>query len=173
MQTSVISPTEPVTHQMIDLQLPSFNLTEDALAELYTFLQYLKFKYKTDLEEAIDVVEEELDSLECEKALNGTEPTIAWSEVKANLKLVQMYEIRLTKRAERQLSRLVPEVQVRLQLAIDALDENPRPDGVKKFKGKDSQYRIRVGDYRIIYTIEDQRLLIVVVQLGTRSNVYK
>ena len=49
-----------------------------------------------------------------------------------------MYEIRLTKRAERQLSRLVPEVQVRLQLAIDALDENPRPDGVKKLKGKDS-----------------------------------
>ena len=88
MQTSVISPTEPVTHQMIDLQLPSFNLTEDALAELCTFLQCLKFKYKTDLEEAIDVVEEELDSLECEKALNGTELTIAWSEVKANLKLV-------------------------------------------------------------------------------------
>ena len=38
MQTSVISPTESVTHQMIDLQLPSFNLTEDAPAELYTLL---------------------------------------------------------------------------------------------------------------------------------------
>ena len=88
MKAPVVSPTESVTHQMIDLQLLSFNLTEDALAELYTFLQYLKFKYKTDLEEAIDVVEEELDSLECEKALNGTEPTIAWSEVKANLELV-------------------------------------------------------------------------------------
>ena len=88
MQASVISSTESVTRQMIDLELPSFNLTEDALAELYTFLQYLKFKYKTDLEDAIDVVEEELDSLECEKALNGTEPTIAWSEVKANLGLV-------------------------------------------------------------------------------------
>ena len=49
MHTSVISPTESVTHQMIDLQLPSFNLTEDALAELHTFLQYLKFKYKTGL----------------------------------------------------------------------------------------------------------------------------
>jgi mRNA interferase RelE/StbE len=84
-----------------------------------------------------------------------------------------MYEIRLTKRVERQLSKLVPEVQIRLQIAIDALDENPRPDGVKKLKGKDNQYRIRVGDYRIIYTIEDQILLIVVVQLGARSDVYK
>jgi mRNA interferase RelE/StbE len=84
-----------------------------------------------------------------------------------------MYEIRLTKRVERQLSKLVPEVQIRLQIAIDALDENPRPDGVKKLKGKDNQYRIRVEDYRIIYTIEDQILLIVVVQLGARSDVYK
>lgn len=84
-----------------------------------------------------------------------------------------MYEIRLTKRVERQFAKLVPEVQLRLQIAIDALDENPRPDGVKKLKGKDNQYRIRVGDYRIIYTIEDQKLLIVVVQLGTRSDVYK
>ena len=88
MQTSAISLTEHVTYQMIDLQLPSLNLTEDALAEIYTFLQYLKFKYKTDLEEAIDVIEEELDSLECEKVLSGTEPTVAWSDVKANLGLV-------------------------------------------------------------------------------------
>lgn len=88
MQTSVVASTESVRHQSIELQLPSLNLTEDALAELYTFLQYLKFKYKADLDEAIDVVEEELDSLECEKALNGTEPTIAWSEVKANLGLL-------------------------------------------------------------------------------------
>jgi hypothetical protein len=88
MQTSVVASTESVRHQTIDLQLPSFNVTEDALAELYTFLQYLKFKYNADLEEAIDAVEEELDSLECEKALNGTEPTIAWSEVKSNLELV-------------------------------------------------------------------------------------
>ncbi|MCX5962920.1 MAG: hypothetical protein NT070_07155 [Cyanobacteria bacterium] len=56
-----------------------------------------------------------------------------------------MYEIRLTKRVERQFAKLVPEVQLRLQIAIDALDENPRPDGVKKLKGKDNQYRIRVG----------------------------
>ncbi len=88
MQTSVVASTESVLHQSIDVQLPSFNVTEDALAELYTFLQYLKFKHKAELEEAIDVVEEELDSLECEKALNGTEPTIAWSEVKTNLGLV-------------------------------------------------------------------------------------
>ena len=88
MQTSVIPLTESLTPQIVDLQLPSFNLTEDGLAELYTFLQYLKFKYRTDLEEVIDAVEEELDSLECEKSLNSDETTIAWSEVKASLGLM-------------------------------------------------------------------------------------
>lgn len=88
MKTSVVSLTEPIPNQIIDLQLPIVNLTEGALAELYTFLQYLKFKYKADLEEAIDVVEEELDSLACEKALTGIEPTVAWSDVKVNLGLV-------------------------------------------------------------------------------------
>ncbi|NDJ23772.1 type II toxin-antitoxin system RelE/ParE family toxin [Nostoc sp. B(2019)] len=48
-----------------------------------------------------------------------------------------------------------------------------RPDGVKKLKNRDKGYRIRVGDYRIIYDIIDDILLIIIVDLGHRSNIYK
>ena len=84
-----------------------------------------------------------------------------------------MYEIEFTKRARRQFIKLIPAVQLRLQGAIDELSENPRPDGVKKLKGRDDEYRIRIGDYRVIYTVEDRVLLVIVVQVGLRSNVYE
>ena len=44
---------------------------------------------------------------------------------------------------------------------------------VKKLKGRDDEYRIRIGDYRVIYTVEDRVLLVIVVQVGLRSNVYE
>ena len=78
-----------------------------------------------------------------------------------------------SKRARRQFIKLIPEVQLRLQGAIDELSENPRPEGVKKLKGRDNEYRIRIGDYRVIYTVEDRVLLVIVVQVGLRSNVYE
>ncbi|BBD58903.1 plasmid stabilization system [Nostoc sp. HK-01] len=49
----------------------------------------------------------------------------------------------------------------------------PCPHGVKKLKGKENAYRIRVGDYRIIYDIFDDVLLISVIEVGHRSNIYK
>ena len=84
-----------------------------------------------------------------------------------------MYEIEFTKRARRQFIKLIPAVQLRLQGAIDELSENPRPDGVKKLKGRDDEYRIRIGDYRVIYAVEDRVLLVILVQVGLRSNVYE
>ena len=84
-----------------------------------------------------------------------------------------MYEIEFTKRARQQFVKLIPELQLRLQGAIDELSENPRPDGVKKLKGRDNEYRIRIGDYRVIYTVEDRVLLVIVVQMGLGSNVYE
>ena len=69
--------------------------------------------------------------------------------------------------------KLKTEVQLRLQGAIDGLEENPRPDCVKKLKGRENEYRIRIGDYRIIYTVEDRKLLVILVQLGLRSRVYE
>jgi mRNA interferase RelE/StbE len=59
----------------------------------------------------------------------------------------------------------------RLRGAIALLATNPRPPGAKKLRSRDA-YRVRVGDYRIIYTIEDDVLLIVVIALGHRQGIY-
>ena len=56
---------------------------------------------------------------------------------------------------------------------MDALAANPRPKGVKKLSGPDDLYRIRVGDYRIVYQIHDDRLIVLVVRIGHRKDVYR
>ncbi len=56
---------------------------------------------------------------------------------------------------------------------IDSLSENPRPRGVVKLAGEESLYRIRSGDYRIIYQIQDEQLLVLVVRVGQRGDVYR
>jgi mRNA interferase RelE/StbE len=61
----------------------------------------------------------------------------------------------------------------RVSEAIDSLEENPRPSGVKKLKGSKELYRLRVGDYRIIFAIRDQELLVIVVNAGHRRDVYR
>jgi mRNA interferase RelE/StbE len=58
-------------------------------------------------------------------------------------------------------------------VAIDKLAEDPRPDGVKKLKGEDNAYRIRVGDYRIIYTIEDVIKIVEIQRIRHRKDAYK
>jgi mRNA interferase RelE/StbE len=73
------------------------------------------------------------------------------------------YTVEISKRASKQLKKLSPEVQERIQIKIDALALEPRPDGVKKLKGRENGYRIRVGDYRILYDVYDDVLLITVV----------
>lgn len=82
------------------------------------------------------------------------------------------YQIDFSKQAEKQFDALPTQVQQRLQPRIDALAETPRPPGVLKMEGEENLYRIRVGNYRIIYEIQDRVLLIVVVKVGHRSNVY-
>ncbi len=56
---------------------------------------------------------------------------------------------------------------------MDGLAVNPRPKGVKKLSGLDDLYRIRVGDYRIVYQIHDDRLIVLVVRIGHRKDVYR
>ncbi|WP_414518967.1 type II toxin-antitoxin system RelE family toxin [Nostoc sp. PCC 9305] len=60
-----------------------------------------------------------------------------------------------------------------MQIKIDDLATEPRPNGVKKLKGKENAYRIRIGDYRIIYDIFDDLLVVNVVEVGHRKNIYK
>lgn len=59
----------------------------------------------------------------------------------------------------------------RILKSIEDLGITPRPQGCKKLKGRDG-YRIRVGDFRVIYSVEDKRLLISVVQIGDRKDIY-
>ena len=56
---------------------------------------------------------------------------------------------------------------------IEALAENPRPPGCEKLIDRGNQYRIRQGDYRIVYTIDDDRLVVLVIKIGHRRDVYR
>ena len=82
-----------------------------------------------------------------------------------------VYTITLSKAARKQLDKLSDKIAEPLFEAITALADNPRPNGCKKLKGRDG-YRIRVGSYRIIYEIFDKILLIEVVNLGRRKDIY-
>lgn len=82
------------------------------------------------------------------------------------------YRVDLTSKARRQLSVLPKDVQKRIDLRLLALAGNPRPAGVKKLQGQD-RYRIRVGDYRVIYQIQDEVLLVLVVEIAHRREAYR
>lgn len=83
------------------------------------------------------------------------------------------YKVEILKGALKQLKKLSPELRERIQLKIDDLAIEPRPNGVKKLKNREDAYRIRVGNYRILYDIFDQVLLVSVVEVEHRSQVYK
>ena len=83
------------------------------------------------------------------------------------------YTVLLAPPAERQLKSFAPPVQKRLAKRLKTLRDNPRPHGVKKLVGDDNLYRIREGDYRIIYTIEDRKLVVLVVKIGDRKEIYR
>lgn len=81
------------------------------------------------------------------------------------------YRIELRPAAVRALRKLDPQVRRRVQGAIALLAQEPRPPGARALQGRPG-LRVRVGDYRIIYTVEDDVLLVVVVRLGHRRDVY-
>jgi mRNA interferase RelE/StbE len=71
------------------------------------------------------------------------------------------------------LSALGKKDQRRIARTIDALAENPRPRRARKLEGIEELYRVRCGDYRIIYQIQDQRLLVLVVRIRHRREAYR
>ena len=82
-----------------------------------------------------------------------------------------MYKVIITSRAERELRRLDKEVKNRVVSAIYALAENPRPQGCLKVKGEDL-WRIRIGDWRVGYGIDDQAWVVDVLRVNHRSQFY-
>lgn len=83
------------------------------------------------------------------------------------------YSILLAPPAERQLKALAEPAQKRIVKRLKSLRENPRPHSVKKLVGEEDLYRIREGDYRIVYTIQDKKLIVLVVKIGDRKEVYR
>jgi mRNA interferase RelE/StbE len=83
------------------------------------------------------------------------------------------YEIIITKSIQKQLDNLPNNIQERVYDKISQLAEEPRPDGVVKLKGYDNEYRIRIGDYRLVYEIQDEQLIVLLVQCNHRRDVYK
>ena len=83
------------------------------------------------------------------------------------------YRIEFSPTAESQFKKLSKEVQARLKHRIDNMAENPFPRGVKKLSAEENFYRLRIGDYRIIYQVQGKALLILILKLGHRKNVYR
>ena len=83
------------------------------------------------------------------------------------------YPIEFTRPAERDLRRLDRMMVPRVVQAIDALAQEPRPPGVRKLVGSEHTYRIRVGDYRVVYLLEDKAPGGLVVRIRHRGEVYR
>jgi len=82
------------------------------------------------------------------------------------------YTVVLSKKAQKQLDKLSDKIAEPILDAIAGLEENPRPVGYKKLKGRDG-YRVRVGNYRIIYDIFDSELIVDIITLGHRKDIYE
>ena len=83
------------------------------------------------------------------------------------------YKLRIKKSAAKELEAISRKSDRRRVVSrIQSLAENPRPHGCKKLSGFD-RYRIRQGSYRIVYSVEDEELIVYVVKVGDRKNVYR
>lgn len=83
------------------------------------------------------------------------------------------YSVELTRTAEKQLRRIAKRDRNRLVEAIRGLADAPRPNGARKLQGYDEVYRIRVGRYRVIYEVFDDRVVVIVLKVGHRKDIYK
>ncbi len=83
------------------------------------------------------------------------------------------YEVIIPKPVQKQLKSFPNDVQNRLKEKILLLTEDPRPLGVKKLKGYTNEYRLRVGDYRLRYEIDDQGSVVIILSCRHRKDAYK
>ena len=83
------------------------------------------------------------------------------------------YQLIILPKAEKELKKLPKKEFLKVDEAILMLADNPRPVGCKKLQAFHDIYRVRVGDYRIVYRIEDARLIIEVIRVANRKDAYK
>jgi mRNA interferase RelE/StbE len=84
-----------------------------------------------------------------------------------------IYAVEISSLAARQIKKLSPDIQQQVLAELAGLAEQPRPDGVTKLKGENNVYRVRVKKYRIVYEIFDDQLIILVVRVAHRREVYR
>ena len=83
------------------------------------------------------------------------------------------YTLALTSSAAKELKKLPGPLVARIVPRLESLAANPRPPGCKKMQGGDREWRIRISDYRAVYTIDDAKLLVEVTRIRHRSGVYE
>ena len=82
------------------------------------------------------------------------------------------YQITLAPSAARQLRKFDPDVRRRIQAVLELLAVDPRPPAAIRLVGGSGEWRVRTGDYRVVYEIHDDRLLILVLRMGHRREIY-
>ena len=82
------------------------------------------------------------------------------------------YELRIVHTAEKEMDKLPGAVHSRVSKRILSLQDNPRPRGIKRLSGGE-EYRLRIGDYRALYTIDDTNLIVTIFAVGHRREVYR
>lgn len=83
------------------------------------------------------------------------------------------YSVALTASATKELKNLSGNLVARIVPRVENLATNPRPPGCKKLQGGDREWRIRIGDYRVVYTVDDAKQLVEVTRIRHRSEVYE
>lgn len=84
-----------------------------------------------------------------------------------------MYKIEWKQSAKKELKKLKKEVIPRIIKAVESLSINPHPTGSRKLQGSEHLYRVRLGDYRIVYSVENKILLIEIIRIGHRKDIYR
>lgn len=83
------------------------------------------------------------------------------------------YRIEVSATAEKQLRQLPRADQRRILRAVQGLANDPRPRGSRKLAGYDDVFRVRVGAYRAIYSVDDRRIILVILKVGHRKDIYR
>jgi mRNA interferase RelE/StbE len=83
------------------------------------------------------------------------------------------YSVEVSATAEKQIRRLERQDQIRVLRAVRDLAREPRPRGCRKLRGYEDVWRIRVGTFRILYSVESDRLLVLVLKVGRRKDIYR
>ena len=83
------------------------------------------------------------------------------------------YSIEILRSAQKQLSKINRQDQDRIISSIESLANNPRPDGCRKLSGRPAAWRIRIGSYRVIYELQHEKLIVLVVKIGHRREIYR